>query len=802
MAFQVLQRFQTGSERFDVDLRSLQVLEQEGETWLYACTGINGGISLFQLTAASAPPQLLQRYWHQNAELGTGVFTLGEIGGEQQLLQQGSSSGALLRYGINGNGTLRSQESEALTTGSEGGLGVLALGQISSGALAGHSLVYGLTESGELRGWRLDSNGVRQADLATTGEAAAYHLAGSAALEILAEADLLFALDPGGAGLRSYRIDPASGALEAADQLGQAAGLAVSDPRALESFRAQGSDWIVLASAGSSSLSLIRVEQDGRLTLADQLNDTLATRFGGAAHLQVVQHGDHVLVLAAGHDDGISLLRLLPSGQLLYLDSLSADEAAGLQAVTALESVVLGDQLQLYVSSGSHAGLARLALDLGDLGQQASLLTGAGRLQGGAGDDLLQGGTGAVLLEGGAGDDILVASGAGSQLTGGAGADRFVLGAIAAPGAAPGGGSLRVMDFTPGEDLLDLSLCPGLYSPAQLQLESLPGGIALRFAATRIEVQNALGQALTLEDLWPTGRFDQADRLGGGSPAGGDIDYGGGTADLLVGSGGADRIWGLGGDDDLRGLGGGDEMLGGDGQDTLRGSWGADTLYGELGDDMVLGGGGTDLLYGNEGADDVQGHKENDTLWGGQGNDSLKGNMGVDRLYGGLGNDDIRGGTENDQLWGEEGADLLVGQAGADSLMGESGNDTLKGGADPDWAWGYNGDDSFNGGRGRDHLFGGNGNDSLSGDMGGDWLTGGEGADSFLFGKVHGQDEISDFTPGEDLIDLSAMAVEGDGFEDLEISETSRGALVVTGNGQILLEGVALAEVTADLFVF
>ncbi|WP_198376067.1 right-handed parallel beta-helix repeat-containing protein [Neoroseomonas rubea] len=81
----------------------------------------------------------------------------------------------------------------------------------------------------------------------------------------------------------------------------------------------------------------------------------------------------------------------------------------------------------------------------GDLlrgGRDGDLIAGAAghdRLFGEAGEDWLSGGDGADLLHGGAGND---------QLRGGAGADTFV--------ATPGGGADLVLDFTPGEDRIDL----------------------------------------------------------------------------------------------------------------------------------------------------------------------------------------------------------------------------------------------------------------------------------------------------------------------------------------------------------
>lgn len=808
MEFEFQQRFLTGSDRFDADLRDLEVLQTESGSWLYASNGQNGGLSLYRLDGTAAAPELLQRYWHENASLGTGALLCGEIGGEMRLMQQHSSSGALLSYEIAGNGNLARQAQHSLeagsgTGGSGGassveGLTALATVPIDSGQNTGESLLYGVTATGELKGWRLDATGQSQGAVASSGGGAAYQLSGQSALEISADGDFLFALDAAGQGLRSYRISPQTGALQAVDSLGMAEGLPVSDPSALQSFQAYGVTWLLMTASGTGSLSLVRVAADGAMTLADQLNDTLATRFGGACVLEVVQVGDHVLVLAAGSDDGLSLLRLLPSGQLLHLNSLAHAPGLGLENVTALETAVLGDQLEIYVTSGTAGGISRFRLDLSDLGEVQSILQGA--LWGGAGDDLLQGAlgpqgeTGAVTLNGGAGDDILVASGAGSRLTGGAGADLFVVG--------PTQGRVTLTDFRPGTDQLDLSLIRGLYSPAQLQVESFAGGLRLSFGDSEIVVQRAGGGALSLTDLWPDGRFTTPDRIAPTEVPDQEIQYGDGGANLLQGDSGANQIQGLGGNDDLQGWGGNDALLGGDGQDTLYGGWGADTLKGELGDDMLLGGHGRDRLWGGAGHDDLQGYKGNDTLRGEAGDDRLTGNAGADYLYGGAGNDELLGGWGRDRIWGEAGANLLLGQAGADSLYGGAANDTIKGGGGTDKAWGYDGDDILVGGQGQDQLFGGNGDDILSGDAGGDWLTGGAGADSFVFGPAHGRDVITDFTPGEDQIDLRGLAVVGDDFADLEIRQKSAGVLVVTGEGEILLRGLELEAVTADDFLF
>ncbi|MBF7144789.1 MULTISPECIES: putative Ig domain-containing protein [Pseudomonas] len=95
---------------------------------------------------------------------------------------------------------------------------------------------------------------------------------------------------------------------------------------------------------------------------------------------------------------------------------------------------------------------------------------------------------------------------------------------------------------------------------------------------------------------------------------------------------------------------------------------------------------------------------------------------------------------------GTTGDDTLTGTDGNDTLQGLAGNDTLSGGA---------GDDILNGGSGVDTL------------------TGGTGADTFVFnsrsdsfrnynsGGAIRVDTITDFTVGQDRIDLSALGITG-----------------------------------------
>jgi Ca2+-binding RTX toxin-like protein len=270
--------------------------------------------------------------------------------------------------------------------------------------------------------------------------------------------------------------------------------------------------------------------------------------------------------------------------------------------------------------------------------------------------------------------------------------------------------------------------------------------------------------------------------------------------DTMTGASGNDILSSLRGDDRLVGNGGADSLNGGLGNDTLLGGADADTLLGVHGNDQLEGGDGADLLYGGNDNDLLIGGTGQDTLRGDAGDDTLAGQDDADFLLGGLGNDVLEGGAGNDALFGNDGADTIAGgdggdamdggagadsmagnagndqgngYAGADTLDGGTGNDNLFGGDDDDVLWGgadadrlagEAGDDVLLGGDGNDRLDGGIGADTLSGDAGRDTLTGGSGADVFLV-MSGGNDSITDFVQGEDVIDLDMFGQQMGGLD-------------------------------------
>ena len=132
--------------------------------------------------------------------------------------------------------------------------------------------------------------------------------------------------------------------------------------------------------------------------------------------------------------------------------------------------------------------------------------------------------------------------------------------------------------------------------------------------------------------------------------------------------------------------------------------------------------------------------------------------------------------------------------------MGGSGRDFLNGGAGGDRLRGNGGHDTLLGGLGDDVLLGEGGNDTLKGQKGRDTLTGGAGRDTFFFRKGDGQDTITDYTVGTDVIEIGKGAAR---FGRLELAEDGNDVLISFGNVVIRVEDVTMAAMNdASNFLF
>jgi Ca2+-binding RTX toxin-like protein len=224
-------------------------------------------------------------------------------------------------------------------------------------------------------------------------------------------------------------------------------------------------------------------------------------------------------------------------------------------------------------------------------------------------------------------------------------------------------------------------------------------------------------------------------------------------------------------------------VLGTDGNDTLRSTNGLQSFDGGAGIDKLVFDEGTQGVTVNLKTGkmtDSFGQAETlsniEIVVGTSFNDKITGSDFADYLVGGGGNDTLSGGLGSDELYGGEGDDILIGGGDSDYFVGGAGNDTIKGGSgfdlldysDEGGAFGVTvnltnktgldtyGDtdtitgidrvrgtelaDSLTGNGSANLLEGGDGNDMLSGLAGDDILWAGFGDDTVLGGN--GNDEL------------------------------------------------------------
>lgn len=286
-------------------------------------------------------------------------------------------------------------------------------------------------------------------------------------------------------GISSYRITP-SGAVEWIDSLGAQSGLAVNGPAQMQTVTMAGQNFAVLASTLTSSLSVLRINPLGVMFVTDHLVDTRDTRFADVTTLEMFSARGRAFVVAGGSDAGLTVLELLPGGQLMAYANFALETGAGMAAVTGIESRVMADKVALFVVDARGDRLQQFELSLTTLGTRIDAVGGTtigtahdDRLLGSAVADTLQGGGGADWLHDGAGSDVL---------TGGAGADVFVF--------ARDGALDRISDFEDGVDRIDLSDWGRIYSRDALTITATSTGAEIFYGAERLILTSITASSL------------------------------------------------------------------------------------------------------------------------------------------------------------------------------------------------------------------------------------------------------------------------------------------------------------------
>jgi len=453
-------------------------------------------------------------------------------------------------------------------------------------------------------------------------------------------------------------------------------------------------------------------------------------------------------------------------------------------------------------------------------------LTGDGEndlLSGDNGDDTLDGGAGNDTVLGGFGVDVITGGTGVNTLTGGAGDDfYYVSNATDTLTELSGGGNDSVFTF------VDFTI------------------------AANIENVFSLGTAGILNGN------DGDNSLNGGFATVAQYLNGAGGADVLNGSAARDTMLGGGGDDQLFGRAGNDYMAGENGND----SYYVEELTDEVIEAAGAAAGTNDIVYASVNytlsanvetgftfgaATTLSGNGLANTLLGvySAAGVTLNGLAGNDVLYGSNFADNLFGGDNDDTFFGLLGADAFIGGDGNDTYFLEQAGDSVaesaNQGIDTIYAAfdytllanfeilflygaatngiGNSADNTligsylpgvnvgFQGFGGNDRIIASTGNDSLAGQQGNDTLTGGGGNDTFFYNAsvALGIDTITDFTAGAGIGDRVIVTSIFANFASVLAAATEVGGtttITVSAGNQLILQGVAIAQLNADDFLF
>ncbi|MDP3193689.1 calcium-binding protein, partial [Tabrizicola sp.] len=733
--FQVVEVFSAAPLHMVSGISDLELVVQNGRVMLYTATRAGGGVLALDVTGAMTLVD--QESLAPGSSLpAEAVLETVTINGARHLVVTGGSTAGVMAYGLGGDGALLAPMQ---MPGSLWG----ALSAQSVVQVGGQTFFYA-ARSGEstIHAYSVAPNGamtlvgLRVLDGAHTGvdisSLVPVTVGGNRFMISLSlEADVVRAFPVG-----------ANGALGNPRMIGAPNGLGINDPSDVKVVEMAGVTYLVVASAGSSSVSVLGIGTTGAMWVADHVVDTLDTRFQGVQALATATVGDRVFVIAGGGDEGLTVMTLMPDGRLISCGQLLQTPGVMLDNITAMTAQVVNGMIELFVT-GEGRGITRLQLDPGPL---SPIQTGSpvpASLSGTTGSDMILGGDGDEVIEGGQGADIL-SDGAGQDtLFGGAGADTFVL---TADGAFD-----VIADFQLGTDRLDLSGWGPIHSLAALTITATATGATISYGEEVLELRTPNGQPL----LPASFQLKDFISLWHALPSASDPE------NLIFGTNQVDYLQGGSGDDMFMVSSGADTIEGGAGFDTIvltRATGAVRVNLESLNHNTNIAAGQTYVsiegIIGSAFSDQLTGNSLANRIDGAEGNDRLSGGAGADSLFGGLGNDSLFGGTGADLLDGGIGRDRVsyresviglvadlgqpdrnTGEAAGDiyvaieDLEGSGYHDTLAGDAQANQIFGMEGNDRIEGRLGNDSLFGGEGNDTLQGDAGGDRLDGGAGID-------------------------------------------------------------------------
>ncbi|MEL7176213.1 MAG: hypothetical protein AAGK28_06795 [Pseudomonadota bacterium] len=457
-------------------LRDLDMIEINGDTFLYSASEATGGMNVFNITGVTTHIDSLG-YSGAYGTLGLAQITLGTVDGQAALFPSGRYDNRMAVHYLDSDGSFNGTKYLGASPANIGNFD--------------HTLLLQVDGKNFLVAAQHNQSGYRhfevRDDLSLAFKKHTADTPDNYLQDITAMAQgtvdgktYFFTADGTGDGISSYWMGR-FGNIKERDNLGAADGFAINAPSALDTALVDGNLFVLAGGAGSNTLSALKVNTFGGLFETDTQLDSLDTRFGGINAIETVTVNDRAFVLAGGADDGVSLFELSSDGRLHHLTSIADETDTTLQNVSTISARAVGDDIQVF-AAGSETGITEFTIDLGALGASVNGNDLDNTLTGGALDDLLVGRDGDDTLDGGAGNDRLIDGAGVDTMTGGAGADVFVF--------TPDNRMDTVTDFDIAEDRLDLSAFLFLYDTSRLDFTQKGYGVLIQYGSDRFRIED------------------------------------------------------------------------------------------------------------------------------------------------------------------------------------------------------------------------------------------------------------------------------------------------------------------------
>lgn len=468
----------------------LEHVSIDGDDFLFVASEADSAVSSFRITQNSAP--VLRDTIQFTASSGTFAVTqmnVTTVGGDVTLLPMGRLDDDVALYHIDNAGNFSNAIPQSANGNAIGGF------HVSQNLTIDGKVFLFVAEWGVqgISSYRMKPDDTLNTKNSYENNTFDYldDISAFATVEIGGK-HFLFAASAFDAGLSSFRVGR-HGNLHLKDTVAPSDASGFNLPQALETVALAGQNYVLMASAGTDSITVYSVSKRGALTEVDHLLDRLDTRFENASVLESFNYNNRAFILAAGSDDGLTLLELHSGGVLSVVGVLADDFDTTLSNITDIEVVAFGSEIHVFVSSGSENGFTQIEIDLGDIGIGLIGKTAPDTLTGTAGDDILSGMGGRDTLYGGDGDDRLVDGKGKDHLYGGAGADIFQF--------VEDGKKDIIHDYQTGIDLIDLSQISAASHISSLSIKPRSFGASIFVGDEEIRIETDNGQSLSAADF-------------------------------------------------------------------------------------------------------------------------------------------------------------------------------------------------------------------------------------------------------------------------------------------------------------